>query len=263
MKFSIITPTHKRSEQVKKAIHSVLAQDYGDWEMIVIIDSPDDPSYQHIKNDIPDPRVSIRWNSKNEGVNFSRNVGISAINPNTDWILFLDDDDFLAPRALSSLVRVIEAHPQERWIVTNRAFDGSGKLITVAPKSGAHYSYARDYLLLRRFKGDATHCISTAILNNPTAGTVRFPTLIKQAEEWLFFFSLGVNNKLFYIDLSTTLSDGYESQGLNYRKRKVAEEISVLKRIYIEGQTRRITRNVYFLAYFFLRIFRIISNSLS
>lgn len=68
-------------------------------------------------------------------MNFSRNRAIDWVmkNQNQDfenYIIFLDDDDFLAENTLAEMAQKIEKNPQ-KWIVTERAFE-NGNIITKA-----------------------------------------------------------------------------------------------------------------------------------
>ena len=41
MKFTIITPTYNRPDELARAVESVLGQTYQDFQMVIINDSPD------------------------------------------------------------------------------------------------------------------------------------------------------------------------------------------------------------------------------
>ena len=79
MKFSIITPTHKRSHLLTRAVSSLQAQTHTDWEMIIINDSPGDTSYNDFVSSINDSRIRYFVNSSNRGVNYSRNVALEKL----------------------------------------------------------------------------------------------------------------------------------------------------------------------------------------
>lgn len=251
MKFSIITPTYRRKDMLARAIASVQAQTYSDWEMIIINDSPDDTSYQSDGAYTQDSRIIYYTNETNRGINYSRNRGIDSISTSSEWVIFLDDDDYLAPDALARLRDTILTHPSDSWIVTNRAHTG-GKPITKAPRSDTHYSYAWNYLLKRNFTGDATHCISVRTLKN-----IRFSKRVRQAEEWIFYFELDCVTPFFYHDYNTTISDGYSATGLNFRKRKMADQIKTLTLLWQDAFERGFAFRPLFIAYMAVRCVRV------
>lgn len=253
MHFSIITPTFKRAEHLIRAVSSVQNQTYKDWEMVIVNDSPDDTKYEKFESSINDPRIRYLKNSKNEGVNFTRNRALDSISIHSDWVIFLDDDDYLAPDALATFAELIRSKGAVSWFITNRAYK-NGNPVTEFPKSDTWYSYARDYLILKRCKGDATHCIDTRKLNG-----IRFSQKLKQAEEWLFFYQLGLKNRFYYHDHNSTITEGYDAQGgLNFRKRPRKNQLLTLIVLGYEGTLLRISYHPTFILYLFMRFIRVL-----
>lgn len=256
MKFSIITPTYKRANLLPRAVNSVMGQTYTDWELVIVNDSPDDTSYASFEKTIFDPRITYLKNGQNAGVNFSRNRALDTVSKNSDWVIFLDDDDYLAPDALATFYNLITSHPDKKWFVTNRAFP-DGNPVTKFPKSDVEYSYALDYLISKRCKGDATHCIKKTLVND-----IRFSKLIKQAEEWIFFYQIGLKSKIFYHFHNSTFTDGYDNNsGLNFRNRTRIIQFKTLLLIIHEGFNLHLLSHSTFIIYLFMRFIRILVKS--
>ncbi|MFA5132111.1 MAG: glycosyltransferase family A protein [Candidatus Paceibacterota bacterium] len=252
MRFSIITPTYKRADLLTRAVESLLRQTYTDWEMIIVNDSPTDMSYTAFASSINDARIHYHVNEINSGVNFSRNRALDNITIDSDWIIFLDDDDYLAPDALETFYDLILSKQEAKWLVTNRA-KKDGTPLTLFPKDDNWYSYAWQYLILKRCKGDATHCIDTKTVN-----AIRFSKHVKQAEEWFFFYQLGLHQKFFYHSHNSTITDGYDAKaGLNFRKRTRGEQFETLSILGYEGLALGILYHPSFLVYLTLRLIRI------
>lgn len=93
--FSVIVPTYKRTEELKKALRSIAAQTYDDLELIVVDDNPDQQRREKVKEIIEDfdkdIEVKRRVNDESQGVSSARNLGIE--NALGKYIAFLDDDD--------------------------------------------------------------------------------------------------------------------------------------------------------------------------
>lgn len=247
--FSIITPTYKRVDKLSRCVSSVLNQDYNNFEIIIVNDSPDDLSYSDFEKSIIDNRIKYFKNKKSMGVNYSRNFALDNLSPNSDFIIFLDDDDWFANDTLSNFVKLINEKPKENWFVTNRAYE-SGKSLTVAPKNNSRYNYAFDYLIFRKLSGDVTHCVKTSAIKN-----IRFSKQIKQGEEWFFFYQLGLKNKFFYTSHNSTFSEGYDiEQGLNFRKQNKITKIKNTLKLFIEGAETGIAHHPSFLFYIFVKI---------
>lgn len=207
MKFSIITPTYKRPKELERAINSVLKQDYTNFELIIINDSPDfDYSELENKEILKDKRIKYFKNEKNMGVNFSRNFALDKVSEDSDYIIFLDDDDWLNENCLSEAVKIIKENPNYSWYVSNRADFKTNESITKNNTNKKEINYLKDYLIFKKFKGDATHIISTKYKD------IRFSKKVKQAEEWFYFVQLP--KKFFYYDFNSTFSRGYEEVGI-------------------------------------------------
>ncbi len=93
---SVIIPTYNRARYVTKAIESVLAQTYRDYEIVVV----DDGSTDNTKEILQTYMDRIRYNYQdNSGVSAARNAGIKAAKG--EWIAFLDSDDEWLPERLA------------------------------------------------------------------------------------------------------------------------------------------------------------------
>jgi glycosyltransferase involved in cell wall biosynthesis len=251
MKLSIITPTYKRPEKLRRAITSVVTQTHSDWEMIVVNDNPGDNTHDIVKG-FADSRITYVEQPANAGVNGTRNLGMDHVSADSEWVVLLDDDDYLAPNALSVMTELL-SETNCNWLVTSRAIP-DGKILTSSKKNRHQYNYFRDYLLLRRLGGDATHCFRSSFVNGKVAH-IRFPS-ITQGEEWLFFATLGKYSKIYYINTSTTLTDGYDANGLNFRRRTTREQLQLIPTFIREGYLRGLLLYPLFWLYITLRILR-------
>lgn len=248
--FFIIIPTYKRAGKVQRAVDSVLSQSYEHATCIIVHDSPSDDSYTSFEEKYTNnPHIVYLTNEKNQGVNFSRNRALDHAKENS-WIIFLDDDDYLAPGALSMFASLINAHKQETWFVANRATK-DGQSLTKINKEGSNKNYALHFLLTKKYKGDATHCIRKNNIKN-----TYFPKTVPQGDEWLFFYELSTTTGFFYTNWNATLTDGYTDNGLNYRKRNTVEQLKTLWSLFKEGTSRGLYVHPTFLAYTALRLIR-------
>lgn len=107
--FSVIIPVYNRHEQVKRAIDSVLAQTFSDYELIVVDDGSTDPTPEI--ESLYSGRLRYR-RQPNLGVSAARNCGIR--HSQAAHITFLDSDDEWNPRKLEFHKNFIENNPQTR-----------------------------------------------------------------------------------------------------------------------------------------------------
>ncbi len=89
--FSIILPTYNREKEILKAIDSVVAQTFKNWELIVIDNTSNDTTEKVVKS-FKNKKIFF-YQIKNKGVIAkSRNYGISKSSGN--YLCFLDSDDW-------------------------------------------------------------------------------------------------------------------------------------------------------------------------
>ena len=104
---SVIVPTFNRAWILKEAIDSVLAQNYRDFELIVIDDGSTDHT-RDILHPYRDRLTVIR--QANAGVSAARNRGIRAASGRL--IAFLDSDDLWLPGKLERQTAFFDATPE-------------------------------------------------------------------------------------------------------------------------------------------------------
>ncbi|MCX4762547.1 CDP-glycerol glycerophosphotransferase family protein [Streptomyces sp. NBC_01275] len=101
-RFSIIVASHGVAGRLSLALDSVLAQSFGDFELIPVCDAPDAPAAEvaagHAERD---SRVAPVHSPPSAGLAGARNTGMRAATGG--YLLFLDGDDTLTPGALAAL----------------------------------------------------------------------------------------------------------------------------------------------------------------
>lgn len=96
---SIITPTYNCAHFIAETIHSVLAQTYTYWEMIIVDDCSTDNTEDIVKKFASiDPRIRYLRNYQNMGAASTRNRALREAKGR--WIAFLDSDDLWMPSKL-------------------------------------------------------------------------------------------------------------------------------------------------------------------
>lgn len=98
---SVIIPTYNRANLLDRAIKSVLAQSYQDFEIIVVDDGSTDNTKEIIEN-LYDNRIKYIRHDQNKGGACARNTGIKA--SSGQYIAFLDSDDEWLPEKLDKQI---------------------------------------------------------------------------------------------------------------------------------------------------------------
>ncbi|TXH03199.1 MAG: glycosyltransferase family 2 protein [Nevskiaceae bacterium] len=106
---SVILPTYNRGYVIRRAVDSVLAQTYPNFELIVVDDGSKDDTLQ-ILSEYTDPRLKVVVPGKNGGAAVARNRGLAVARG--DYIAFQDSDDEWLLDKLEKQVAELERHPQ-------------------------------------------------------------------------------------------------------------------------------------------------------
>src|SRR4051794_6140434 len=101
--FSVIVPTFNRSDLLKKTVSSVFAQNYEDFEVVVVDDGSSDDTLEYLKRLGAKAKI---LRQKNRGPGSARNRGVEVAAG--DFLAFLDSDDVWFPWTLEVYREVIE-----------------------------------------------------------------------------------------------------------------------------------------------------------
>lgn len=121
---AIVMPTFNRPQHLMKAINSILQQTFQNWELYIIGDKC--PSLNQIMEEM---RVSGKYDKRIRWWNFSDNNGPNgggAIPRNyalylaqTEYICYLDDDNYWYPEHLQTFVDLIEKNPDVQYMFSS------------------------------------------------------------------------------------------------------------------------------------------------
>lgn len=147
---SVIIPTYNRARALAEAIQSVMAQDYHDFEIVVVDDGSTDSTAEILR---AFPEVLVVRQAQ-QGVSAARNAGMARASGRL--IAFLDSDDLWLPAKLSTQVAFFDCSPdalicqtEEIWIrngvrvnpkkrhkkLSGMIFEGSLELCIVSPSA--------------------------------------------------------------------------------------------------------------------------------
>ncbi len=104
---SVIIPSYNRSSVIGRAVRSVLAQTFTDFEVIVVDDGSSDFESTEISlREFNDPRVRLIHLPKNQGGAAARNHGVGSATG--EFVAFLDSDDEWYPNKLERQIAILQ-----------------------------------------------------------------------------------------------------------------------------------------------------------
>lgn len=107
---SVLTPLYNTKEpDLRAMIESILGQTYGDFEFLLLNDSPDNPDIERIVKSYNDNRIRYLENKCNMGITKSRNKLIDLARGK--YIAVADHDDISTPRRFELEAAFLDANP--------------------------------------------------------------------------------------------------------------------------------------------------------
>jgi glycosyltransferase involved in cell wall biosynthesis len=145
MKFSVIIPLYNKAPYVRKALETVCAQTYHDYEIIVINDGSMDNSAiiaEEYLNGVEGISYKI-LSQQNAGVSVARNNGVAQASG--DYIAFLDADDWWEPTYLERMAQLIKDYPEAGLYACNYVYYKPGKTHVALNIPTGYINYPKAY----------------------------------------------------------------------------------------------------------------------
>lgn len=227
-KVSVIIPTHNRPELLKKAIESVLAQTYSDFEVVVVDDGLQKRS-NGIVEQFHDRRIRYLQHDAERGGSAARNSGIRAATG--DFIAFLDDDDEWLPEKLDiQMARFAPTDPDVGFCfsaVTNIYHDHEEHTVVLdgirdhfSRALGNPKGYLTVTLIVKRKVFDTVGLFDEALPSHQETDLI-----IRAAK---YFKGLGINQSLVRVNMQS----GYDRTGGSIERRIAGREMIIRKNLH-------------------------------
>jgi glycosyltransferase involved in cell wall biosynthesis len=199
---SVVTPTYNRADRISRAIESVLAQTYEDWEHLIVDDASTDDTRSVVEN-YDDDRIRYFRHETNRRQAAARNTAIEAADG--EFVAFIDSDDEWRPTKLEKQVVWIEDRDEE-WVgvytdgTTLRSSRVKAALASLFPyeirKEGSE-ELVRDILTMR---GNISAGSSLLARTSTVRAIDGFDESLPRHEDLDFTLRLLEEGKLGYID---------------------------------------------------------------
>jgi len=202
---SIIIPTYNRVQYVTRAIAAIQEQAFTDWELIVVDDGSSDGTAEVLPSLAAlDARIQY-VRQANAGVSVARNTGMAVMHPDSRYIMFHDDDDWLTEDGLTRLSALATAFPDAPAVagLPLHCDDNGYSTDTLATCYGAKriavghnglsenmpFGAPETFASMVVWCGIATPALAL-IRRDAFAKTVGFVTRCQPSEDWLLWLDL-------------------------------------------------------------------------
>lgn len=185
---SVVIPTFNRVDLLPSTIESVLAQTFGDLEVLVVDDGSTDGTGDYVTS-LTDPRVRYLRNEWSGLPAVNRNTGIRAARG--EFIAFLDSDDLWLPEKLEKQVGFLRTNPGQSWCFCRHdIFHHETGLTSPGPvyEETLTTPFAAHRLLYRCFIGSPTPLVRRNLLAQ--TGLFNEAPELRFSEDWEFWLRL-------------------------------------------------------------------------
>jgi glycosyltransferase involved in cell wall biosynthesis len=220
--FSVVLPTYNRAGFITSAVQSVLAQTYGDWELIIIDDGSTDNTKEIVAK-FTDTRIRYIW-QQNAERSAARNKGINL--SNGEFICFLDSDDTWKPCHLQThFNKIKECNYEAALYFTGMVWNFSDRkkeVIFPAPDKNNQVEY-----VITNQIGTPTVCIHHTILK-----TEQFNTTLRINEDVELFARIVARHKLIQIPTATIDVIVHDTNTMALEKNYILPQIHAMEVIF-------------------------------
>jgi glycosyltransferase involved in cell wall biosynthesis len=114
--FSVLMPTYNQAAFIQRALKSLFAQTFKEWELILINDGCTDRTEDDLGHYLRLPNVRYIKNEHNRGLGYSLNRGLDMAR--YDYIAYLPSDDYYLPDHLATLFEQFSLSPEVGLVYT-------------------------------------------------------------------------------------------------------------------------------------------------
>ena len=203
MKYSVIIPLYNKAPYIRKALESVLAQTYIDYEVIVVDDGSTDGSAEIAESFLQDPASRLSpfasrlrlLKQPNQGVSAARNNGVAQAHG--DYLAFLDADDWWEPTYLERMAQLITDYPDAGLYACNYYYHKDGVNIIKVDIPTGYFNYPKEYF--KNFAMPITS-ISVVIPSKVYDEMGGFPIGVKLGEDFLLWAKIAVQYPVAFLN---------------------------------------------------------------
>lgn len=202
MKFSVILPLYNKVPYVAKAIGSVLAQTFSDFELIIMDDGSTDGSFDVALQTIEGHSDCHIYKQKNGGVSVARNNGV--LFSQGEYLCFLDADDWWSSGFLEEMNRLVTEFPDAGIYGTNYTIINETRRKTRVASVGVDAGFEKGYINYCQVYAKTMYmplwtgavCIPRSVFDEMHG----FPQGIKLGEDFLLWIRIALKYKVAFLN---------------------------------------------------------------
>lgn len=245
-KVSVLLQTYNQAPYLKRAVDSLLAQTFEDFDLLIVDDCSSDATQGVLRRYLGTPRVTVLRNPENLGQHPSINLRLEQLDG--EFLLFASGDDVYLPQLLETQVEAFNRCPKASLVhVNGYIIDESGEregLISEWYSGQARALLSRDFCmtgekyfeLLLRTNLVASH--STAMVRRSSLRQVgRFDDRLAQVGDWDMWMRLALHGDVAYLSHPLVCWRRHESSAsvtMRAVGRSRAENVALARKVLTE-----------------------------
>ncbi len=191
-KVSVVIPAYRGGPMLRRAVESMVTQQFEQLEILIISDGSDDPM-----SDLEDADTRVRIvRMDHRGVSATRNAGL--LESSTDFVAFMDEDDIAMPRRIKLQYEALVTHP-EAAICHSQVQVIDDREARVGPPNGGPTTY------LDMLGASFLYMTSLMVRRRQAIIAGGFDTLMTVGEDIDFYLRLAKDHELTYVPEILTL----------------------------------------------------------
>lgn len=202
MRFSVIIPLYNKAPYVAKAIDSVLAQSFTDYELIIMDDGSKDDSYVIASKSIEGRKNCHLYRQENAGVSMARNNSVAV--STGGYLCFLDADDWWDSCFLEEMSKLINAFPDAGIYGTNYTIVNETKRKTRVAQIGVEEGFEKGYINYCQAYAKTMYmplwtsavCIPRKVFDEMKG----FPKGVKLGEDFILWVSIALKHNVAFLN---------------------------------------------------------------
>ena len=202
MRFSVIIPLYNKAPYVAKAVGSVLAQTFADYELVIVDDGSQDDSFAVASKAIKGHENCRLLRQDNAGVSVARNNGVAS--SQGEYLCFLDADDWWEPAFLEETAKLIAEFPEAGIYGTNYTIVNETKRKTRVSPIGVEPGFVKGYInycqvyakTLAMPLWTGAVCIPRPVFDEMQG----FPQGIKLGEDFMLWIHIALKYKVAFLN---------------------------------------------------------------
>ncbi len=189
---SVIIPTRDRPDMLREAMESVSRQSFTDYEIIVVVNGPDNPlTAKTLQVAAAGGGRVIRI--ERSGIATAFNTGMKAATG--EWLAFLDDDDLWEPNKLEFELKIAAEAAADVVFCDSKLFDGANSVANRLPRPPLSMS-PREAMTLKNY---GRGCSSTMVKRAAALAVGGFDESIV-SPDWDFWMRLSWRYRVAWAD---------------------------------------------------------------